>query len=124
MAIPLYLLMQPLPLMHYALLCLAMMLAGVWICAYSARKLGVHDHPGIVFDEIAGFILTMFAVPCGWGWLLAGFVLFRLFDALKPWPISWLDRHVGGGTGIMLDDVAAGMAALALLQLYRILVGA
>jgi len=60
----------------------------------------------------------MFAVPAGWQWLLAGFILFRLFDALKPWPISWLDKNIGGGFGIMLDDVAAGLAAAVLIHGY------
>jgi phosphatidylglycerophosphatase A len=55
--------------------------------------------------------------PPGWLWIVAGFVLFRLFDILKPWPIKWLDRKVGGGFGIMVDDLLAGMAAAALLYL-------
>ncbi|MCW8831483.1 MAG: phosphatidylglycerophosphatase A, partial [Gammaproteobacteria bacterium] len=91
---------------------------GIWICNYASRKLGVHDHPGIVIDEVAGFLITMFAVPSGWQWLLAGFVLFRFFDALKPWPISWMDKNISGGFGIMIDDVAAGLVSLALLQAY------
>lgn len=91
-------------------------LLGVWLCGRTSRDLGVHDHPGIVWDEFAGFWLTMVAAPPGWPWLVAGFVLFRLFDIWKPWPIGWLDRRVGGGLGIMLDDLLAGAFAWLLLQ--------
>jgi len=72
-------------------------LAGIWICGRTSRDLGVHDHGGIVWDEFAGFLVTMIAAPAGWPWVVAGFLLFRLFDILKPWPIGWLDRRVKGG---------------------------
>ncbi len=117
-AVPLVLAIQNLPLMIYAAITLLITVVGIWICSYSSKKLGVHDHPGIVIDEIAGFLITMFAVPSGWQWMLAGFVLFRFFDALKPWPISWMDKNIAGGFGIMIDDVAAGLVSLALLQAY------
>ena len=117
-AVPLFLFMQNLPLLTYALITLLITVLGIWICSYSARKLGVHDHPGIVIDEVAGFLITMFAVPDGWQWIVAGFILFRFFDALKPWPISWLDKNVAGGFGIMIDDVAAGLVSMLLLQAY------
>ncbi len=115
-AIPLYLLMQPLPLISYLLFTTCVFIAGIWISTYAAEKFGVHDHPAIVIDEVAGFLVTMTAAPAGWPVLIAGFVLFRLFDALKPWPVSWFDRNVNGGLGIMLDDVVAGLLALAVLQ--------
>lgn len=84
---------------------------GIWLCGESAKRLGVHDHGGIVWDEMVGIWLTLFLAPPGWWVLLAGFVLFRIFDIAKPWPIRWLDRRVHGGLGIMLDDlVAAGFA--------------
>lgn len=92
-------------------------LFGVYICDRSASDLGVHDHPGIVWDEMLGYWLVMLAAPPGWIWLLVGFVLFRLFDIFKPWPISWVDKKVGGGFGIMLDDVLAAVFAWLLLQL-------
>jgi phosphatidylglycerophosphatase A len=88
---------------------------GIWICGESARRLGVHDHSGIVWDEIAGFTVTMLAAPAKWYWLLAGFVLFRFFDILKPWPIREADHRLHGGLGIMLDDVMAGVFAAAIL---------
>lgn len=91
---------------------------GVYICGESARRLGTHDHPAIVWDEISGYMITMLPVPPTWPWLLAGFVLFRLFDILKPWPIREADHSLRGGLGIMLDDVLAGIfAGLILLAL-------
>ena len=88
---------------------------GIWICGESARRLGVHDHPAIVWDEVAGMMITMLAVPDAWWGAPLAFVLFRLFDIAKPWPIREIDHGLGGGMGIMLDDVLAGLfAALAL----------
>lgn len=115
-AIPLYLLLQPFDPLHYLLVVVAMSLFGVWLCHRAAEDLGVHDHPGIVWDEWVGFLITMWLAPSGWGWLLAGFVLFRFFDIVKPWPIHLLDRHIPGGWGIMLDDILAGIYAFALIQ--------
>jgi phosphatidylglycerophosphatase A len=90
---------------------------GVWLCHGTARDLGLADHPGIVWDEIVGYLITMTAAPAGWTWIVLGFVLFRLFDIWKPWPISWLDRNIKGGLGIMLDDALAGTYACLVLQL-------
>ncbi len=115
--VPLYLLIQPLAAWHYLLIVLAMTLFGVWLCHRVTEDLGVHDHPRIVWDEWVGFLITMWLAPSGWIWLLAGFVLFRLFDIVKPWPIYLLDRRVPGGWGIMLDDILAGIFAFALIQL-------
>jgi phosphatidylglycerophosphatase A len=116
-AVPLYLLLQDLPLGAYLTVVLVFLFGGILVCGYTAARLGVHDHPAIVWDEVVGYLVTMTAAPAGWSWLAAGFVLFRLFDILKPWPIGWLDRRVHGGTGIMLDDVIAGVFAAALLQM-------
>ncbi len=112
-AIPLYLLMQPLALIPYLAVVALLFLVGIPICAHTANRLGVHDHPGIVWDEIAGYLVTMAFAPAGWLWVAAGFVLFRLFDIVKPWPIRWCDRKVHGGFGIMLDDLLAGVFAAA-----------
>ena len=92
------------------------------MCSQAARTLGVHDHPGIVWDEICGYLITMWLVPLDVVWMVIGFVLFRAFDILKPWPIRLLDRRVGGGTGIMLDDIDAGMLAWILIHTLRYLV--
>jgi phosphatidylglycerophosphatase A len=90
--------------------------AGIWICGESARRLGVHDHPAIVWDEIAGMMITMLAVPDAWWGAPLAFALFRLFDIAKPWPIREIDHGLRGGAGIMLDDVLAGLfAALGLI---------
>ena len=115
-AVPIYFVLAPLPLPIYAVIVSAMLLLGVWLCHVTARDLGVHDHSGIVWDEIVGYLLTMMAAPRGWMWIVTGFVLFRLFDILKPWPIHLADRKVGGGLGIMLDDVIAGVYAWLVMQ--------
>ena len=86
-------------------------LGGIWICGESARRLGCHDHPGIVWDEIAAFAALALALPPGPVWLGLGFLLFRLFDIVKPWPIRELDHRLRGGLGIMLDDLAAACCA-------------
>ena len=116
-AVPLYLLLSSLSLNGYLLAVALITVLGIYACDYTSKKLQVHDHPGIVIDEFAGFLITMIAVPVSWPWLLAGFIAFRFFDIIKPWPISWLDKHVAGGLGIMLDDIIAGVFALILLQL-------
>ena len=100
----------------YIAITLLAVLAGIWICDAASRELGVHDHGGIVWDEIAGFLVTMIAIPITVKTLIAGFILFRLFDIWKPWPVSWLDKHVGGGAGIMVDDIVAGVFACLLLH--------
>jgi len=116
-AVPVYLLLQPLSVTVYLALVAALFIVGIPICAHAARRMGVHDHPGIVWDEIVGYLVTMTFAPQGWLWIAAGFVLFRLFDIAKPWPIRLLDRKVGGGFGIMVDDLLAGIFAAAVLQL-------
>jgi phosphatidylglycerophosphatase A len=94
-------------------------LAGVWICGESARRLGVHDHPAIVWDEVAGMMIVLLAAPAsGWGIALA-FGLFRLFDVWKPWPIRQIDHGMRGGLGIMLDDVMAALMAVALMSTIK-----
>ena len=101
---------------HYLLMLLVTSVMGIYICGQTARDLGVHDHGSIVWDEFVGFWITMFAAPVGWVWVVVGFVLFRFFDIIKPWPISWIDKKITGGFGIMLDDVIAGVMAAAVLQ--------
>jgi len=123
-AVPLYLAISALPPWLYALTVVAAFALGVWICDTVSRDLGVHDHGGIVFDEFVGFWITMFLVPPSALAVLAGFVLFRLFDIWKPGPIRWCDRNVQGGFGIMVDDVAAGVVACAALHLLLRAVGA
>ena len=115
-AIPLYLLLAKLPLIGYAIVVLLSFMVGCWLCGEAAKQLGVHDFGGIVWDEFVGYWITMFAAPAGWLWIALGFVLFRLFDIWKPWPIRTADKQVQGGLGIMLDDVLAGLYAWLCLQ--------
>jgi len=116
-AIPIYYFIQDLAWYFYLAIVLATFVAGVWICDVTTKYLDVHDHPGIVWDEIVGFLLTMFLVPSGWFWIVLGFGLFRLFDIWKPWPINLVDKQMHSGMGIMLDDVVAAVYAWALLQI-------
>jgi len=91
---------------------------GIWICDNSSRRIGQHDPGGIVWDEIAAmYIVLLFAPVTITAWILA-FVLFRCFDIVKPWPIRDLDHSIGGGLGIMLDDLVAALYAAILLVLY------
>jgi phosphatidylglycerophosphatase A len=115
-AIPLYLLLSELSLIPYVIMLLVSFAVGIYLCGKTADDLGVHDHPGIVWDEFVGYWITMLLAPAGWSWVIIGFILFRIFDVLKPWPIRWLDKHVHGGMGIMIDDVLAGVFAWLVLQ--------
>lgn len=116
-------LLRPLGLELRVLAVALMFGAGVWLCGESARRLGVHDHPAIVWDEIVGYLALMLVVPAGWGWALAGFVVFRCFDIVKPWPIRQLDHGVGGGLGIMVDDVMAAAWGAVVLLGFRFALG-
>jgi phosphatidylglycerophosphatase A len=116
-AIPLWWLLAQLPLTSYLIVVLIAAVVGITICGRAADQMGVHDHGGIVWDEFVGFWIAMAALPITWQSLILGFVLFRIFDILKPWPISWLDKKVSGGFGIMIDDVIAGLAAAAVIYL-------
>jgi phosphatidylglycerophosphatase A len=94
---------------------------GIYVCGESARRLNVHDHPGIVWDEITGFALTMLTVPANLYWIALGFTLFRALDIWKPWPIREADHSLHGGLGIMLDDILAGIFAAAILLAMRLI---
>jgi phosphatidylglycerophosphatase A len=106
-----YLLMQDLSLISYLVWVLVFCVFGIWVCDKASRDLKVHDHPGIVWDEVCGYLLTMVAVPNNWLAIIIGFFAFRLFDIWKPWPIKLIDKHVEGGLGIMLDDIIAAVPA-------------
>jgi phosphatidylglycerophosphatase A len=116
-ALPLYFLLVLFPPQIYLVVTLIAFAVGVWICGKVSADLGVHDHSGIVWDEIVGFLLTMFLVPVHLIWVVVGFVLFRIFDIWKPYPIRWVDKRVSGGLGIMLDDVLAAVPAFFILQI-------
>jgi len=122
-AVPLYLVLQPLPLTWYLAVLLGFFLAGIWACGKTARELGAHDPSAIVWDEFLGYLVTMAAAPPGWVWILLGFALFRFFDILKPWPIGELDRRVRGGLGVILDDLLAGVMAWVVMRAILALTG-
>lgn len=116
-AIPFYLLLVQTSLPVYVLITLLSCLVGIKICQVTSDDMQVHDHGSIVWDEFAGFWITMLVVPLfglpvfDWKIILTGFVLFRFFDMVKPWPIGWLDKRMHGGLGIMIDDIVAGVIA-------------
>jgi len=116
-AIPLLLLFAPLSNTLYLAVLVLMSIAGIYICDKAAKDAGVPDHGAIVWDEFVGFLITMFLMPITWQTVLVGFALFRFFDILKPWPISYLDKNCHGGFGIMIDDIVAGIAAWACMFL-------
>ena len=122
-AVFIYLVLPNMPPIIYAGLILLSFIFGIWICGKTTEDLGVHDHGGIVWDEFVGYWITMFMAPNGLFWVLLGFVLFRLLDIFKPWPIKWADKELAGGLGIMLDDVLAGIMAALCMQALVALVG-
>ncbi|MDO9466282.1 MAG: phosphatidylglycerophosphatase A [Thiobacillus sp.] len=98
------------------ILLIAAFLLGIWACGRTGRALGVADHGGMVWDEIAAFALVLVFTPAGWLWIALAFALFRLFDILKPWPIRLADTHVKGGFGVMFDDLLAALYAIAVIK--------
>jgi phosphatidylglycerophosphatase A len=116
-AIPVYLFLASSSPVIYLSFVTILFFCGCWSSSLTAQALKVHDHSGIVIDEIVGYLITMALVPVTWYWVILGFLLFRLFDIWKPWPISFVDRKVKGGLGIMLDDVLAGLCSLLSLHL-------
>jgi phosphatidylglycerophosphatase A len=111
----LYLLLKGLPLAWYLVACVLVAGIGTRAAGEAEKLLGKKDAQSIVIDEIAGFLISMIMVPSGWGFVAAGFFLFRLFDIVKPWPLKRLqDLH--GGAGVMLDDIGAGIYTNILLQ--------
>jgi len=111
-----YLLLPAMSPLIYLGFLIVMFAFGVWLCGKTSADLKIHDPGGIVWDEFLGYWITMFMAPAGWLWVVLGFVLFRIFDIAKPWPIKWADEKVQGGLGIMLDDVLAGIMAALCLQ--------
>ena len=110
-ALPLGWLLLGLPSVAPAIVVIAAAIVGIRICGKTADALGTHDHGSIVWDEFVGLWIALLLVPAGWAWWLLAFLLFRVFDIAKPWPIGALDKRVSGGLGIMLDDIVAGLFA-------------
>jgi phosphatidylglycerophosphatase A len=122
-AVPIYLLLSPLPTLLYLIVLGALIAVGVWACESVAQELGQDDPSAIVWDEILGFLVAMIAVPSGLIWVVAGFLLFRLFDVKKPWPINIVQRR-GGKFSIILDDLIAGAMTWVVLHGLALIVEA
>jgi phosphatidylglycerophosphatase A len=120
--LPWWFLLREAPPGAYLAVLVAGFLLGVWSCGVCDRRLGLHDQGALVWDEVIGMWLVLFVAPPQWWWMIVGFVLFRLFDIWKPWPVGWADRRVHGGVGVMLDDLVAGCYALVVLQLIALAV--
>ncbi|OUS03926.1 phosphatidylglycerophosphatase A [Gammaproteobacteria bacterium 54_18_T64] len=112
-----------LPTAYLLAVLLVASLAGIYICGYGATKLGAKDPSSIVWDEFVGLWIALAGFPVSSFWLVSGFVVFRCFDILKPWPISVLDKKVPGGLGIMLDDILAGIMTWLVLHLVAVVLG-
>ena len=121
-AIPFAFVLKSLGAVGFWIMLLLLFLAGIKLCTHVSRKLGVHDHGGIVWDEMVGYWLAVAFVPLQWQWLLAAFVLFRFFDIVKPWPIRQIDKKISGGFGIMIDDVVAALFSMIILAVLTRLI--
>jgi len=115
-SIPIVMALKQFPDWFYLLIVIGMIGLGVYVCAVTNRDFGTEDHPACAWDEMASFPIVMIGVPLTWFYLIIAFVLFRAFDILKPWPIRWVDRHIHGGIGVMLDDVIAALFSWVILQ--------
>lgn len=113
-ALPLFWLLLESPV--YWLWVVLFLALGVWACGVAGRALGVPDHGGIVWDEVAAFLLVLPFAPATLAGYVLAFALFRLFDIWKPFPIGWLDARVKGGVGVMLDDVLAAVYSIVCLM--------
>ena len=111
LGLPLYWLFYHLGWPLYLLGLSAIFAVGWWASMKAEADLGRHDAPEVVIDEVAGYLTTMFLVPLSLSAMVLGFLFFRLFDILKPWPVSWADQKVPGAFGVMLDDILAGIYA-------------
>jgi len=116
-AIPFYLALAMLPLPLYLLSTVAFTLFACWVAGHGEEIWGEHDSGKIVIDEVAGYLVTMTALPPSWQAVTVGFLMFRLFDILKPQPARWFDRSLKNGYGVVLDDIAAGVYACAATHL-------
>lgn len=118
-AIPIYLFLTTYSHTFYFIFLVAFIIFSIWISDKVSKEINIHDHQGMNIDEIVGYLVTMFRAPYGWGWILLGFVLFRFFDIVKPWPIRQVDEKLQGGFGMILDDVLAGIYSLIIIQILR-----
>lgn len=124
LAFPLYWLLQPeLTSAEFLLLVALMFIIGIWACDRTGRALGATDHGGMVWDEIVAFLAVLFFTPESPYWQAAAFLLFRVFDILKPPPIRYYERTLKGGFGVMFDDIVAAFYTLVALAIGKTLMG-
>ena len=120
LALPVFLLVSPrLEPIEFLLMLIVLSALGVWACEVTGRAIGVSDHGGMVWDETVAFLLVLFFVPAALPWQAAAFLLFRLFDILKPPPIRYYDQALKGGFGVMLDDLIAASYTLLVLAVAK-----
>lgn len=116
-AVPVFIALSRLSLLWYLICTVLYAICAIFCIAKTDSDWQTHDHPATVSDEIVGYLVTMIAIPAKPLWIIAGFILFRIFDIFKPWPIGWIDKHVQGGWGVVLDDVLAGVYAWLVLSI-------
>ncbi|NBX85607.1 MAG: phosphatidylglycerophosphatase A [Gammaproteobacteria bacterium] len=117
--IPLVFMLSYTPLYVYSLATLLLFILGAIASDQISREIGIHDFGGVNIDEVVGFLLVMLPFPCNWQYLFVGFILFRIFDILKPFPIGWVDKHIHGGFGMMFDDVIASLMTVLVMLLIQ-----
>lgn len=121
--LPWWFFLHALPAWQYALVVAAAFVVGVWAARWVIREVAIDDPSLVVWDEFVGVWLALWALPREWPWVLAAFLVFRLFDIWKPWPVRWADRELDGGFGAMADDALAGLMAMGVLQVALHLTG-
>ena len=114
--LPWWLWLQHLSWPAYAGVLLGTFALGCWAAHWVIARTGIDDPGVVVWDEYVGMWIALLMAPAGWGWMVAAFALFRFFDIVKPWPVSWADEKLHGGFGAMLDDAIAGVYAAIILQ--------
>ena len=123
LALPIYWLVSPrLEPVEYLLMLAVLFALGVWVCEVTGRAIGVSDHGGMVWDETVAFLLVLFFVPATLPWQAAAFLLFRLFDILKPPPIRYYERTFKSGFGVMLDDLVAAFYTLLVFAVAKTII--
>ena len=123
MGIPIWWALSDLTWPMYLLATAAVTGFAIWISEHADRIYGEHDRGEIVIDEVVGLMISVVGVPFAWPQVVVAFVLFRIFDIVKPPPVRWIDQKLGGGAGVVLDDTAAGLYALAVMHGLRLLWG-
>jgi phosphatidylglycerophosphatase A len=118
-SIPIIYFLKFLPLYAYALITIGLFFIGAKISEQLSDKLGEHDYGGVNIDEFVGFFCVMMPFSFHWKALLIGFIYFRFFDIIKPFPISWIDKNIHNGFGMMLDDIIAALFTIACMFLIN-----